>query len=94
MAGKNSGTILGSLLTLTGFGAPVGVGLIAADQAGAFDPPELPKPKDPTVAEDREGALAAERERRRISQTQTNKAGSAAQALTAAIGKTQLGGTS
>ncbi|MGI9627673.1 MAG: hypothetical protein ACR2QM_12610 [Longimicrobiales bacterium] len=96
--GKNSATIVGGLLTATGAGAPIGLGLIAADQAeggelfpGSPEDPNFPK-------EDGEGDLAAanaaEAERRRKKQTDTKRSGSVSEALAAATGATKLGGTS
>lgn len=82
---------------MTGFGAPIGIPLLAADLAQGGDllaPPEIP---DPPRADNRQvdeaAALASDAERRRKAQTTTNRAGSVAEALQANTAKTVLGGT-
>ena len=97
MGGKNTGTIVGGILTANLITAPIGIALLAADQAKGGDlfgtEPELPDAPDLSAA-DEAGALAADAERRKRAQkTETNVAGSAGEALNAAIGKTKLGGT-
>lgn len=95
--GKNAGTVLGSILSATGFGLPIGIPLIAADVAQGGDllaPPELPEPPKNTGAEaDYEAARAAEAERRRASQTKNKLAPKVSEALSATTAKTALGGT-
>jgi hypothetical protein len=55
------------------------------------DTPKVDKEAITTEA-DEEGARAAEAERRRRNQTEANRSGSAASALSAAIGRSTLGG--
>ena len=61
---------------------------------GMFKPstPDLPKDQILDTA-DQAGQDAAEAERRRRNQTETNRSGSASSALSAAIGRTTLGGS-
>jgi len=95
--GRNAASIVGGILTATGFGAPVGIGLIAADQAmegKLFEPPGLDFDfPDPVQTADKDAEVAARKERRRKGQTPTNLSGSASETLSASVGRTNLGGT-
>lgn len=90
--GKLSGA--GAAVALTGFGLPVGIGLIAAGAKKGEFKPHVPDVKPPK-ATDEEAALARERERKRLSTggTPTLLSQGKANALSASIGRRLLGGT-